>query len=111
MRDERSPARGLPRETVTIADLAVRLGLTLEDTYEVCRAHGVRAARPTTRISRDDADRLRRARFGHLEREWGISDTALREARTTDVCGKPWVSQPEGGRRFTSQAGRASAGR
>ena len=71
MRDERSPARGLPRETVTIADLAVRLGLTLEDTYEVCRAHGVRAARPTTRISRDDADRLRRARFGHLERRVG----------------------------------------
>ena len=86
MRDERSPTRGLLRETVTIADLAVRLGLTLEDTYELCRAHGVRAARPTTRISRDHADRLRRARFGHLEREWGTADTAFREARTTDVA-------------------------
>jgi hypothetical protein len=51
--------------------------------HELCRAHGVRPARPTTRIGRDDADRLRRARFGHLEREWGTADTAFREARTT----------------------------
>jgi hypothetical protein len=56
MRAERSPTRGLLRETVTIADLAVRLGLTLEDTYELCRAHGVRA-RPA-----DHADQPRRRR-------------------------------------------------
>ena len=64
MRDERSPARGLLRETVTIADLAVRLGLTLEDTYELAGPTASGPARATTRISRDDADRLRRARFG-----------------------------------------------
>jgi KaiB-like protein len=31
-------------------------------------------------------------------------------ARGTDRRGKPWVSQPEGGGRFTSQAGRGLGG-
>jgi hypothetical protein len=69
MRDKRT-VLGPLSETITLADVALNIGLDLEGVYALCQTHGVRvAARPTTRISRDSAERLREARHGDLLRE------------------------------------------
>ena len=82
MRDERSPARGLrgkPSRSPTSPSGSDSLWRT-----PTSSAGPTASGRPA-----DHADQPRRrrpppaARFGHLEREWGTSDAALREARTT----------------------------